>query len=161
MYDQTFAATNYSGGIFPCFAYLIGTIPTVMIVLPSNLSLISGGVVKVHEGSTGFYLSAESSNQMQFGSSSYDSRDFSAKMPKDRSMEVFTSVPSADHTAVRSMAMKPGDPGGSGMASNVNKPAQVLLKCENIYFNYFLPSRVHLGVFLHFFLTALCFRFIT
>ncbi|KAK6161644.1 hypothetical protein DH2020_005025 [Rehmannia glutinosa] len=67
------------------------------------------------------YLSAESANRMQFGNSSFDSQGLAAKTYKDGSMEVFSSVPSGDHSAAKSIAEKTLDHEGSSMVSNVTK----------------------------------------
>ncbi|CAA0833462.1 Chromatin structure-remodeling complex protein SYD, partial [Striga hermonthica] len=67
------------------------------------------------------YLPAESANRMQFGNTPFDSQGFTAKTSKDRSMEVFPSIPPGDHSAGKSVAGKTLDHIGSSMVSNANK----------------------------------------
>ncbi|XP_057803302.1 chromatin structure-remodeling complex protein SYD-like [Salvia miltiorrhiza] len=77
-----------------------------------------GGVgVKVHgvpPGAPGSYLTADSTNRMQFGNSSFDGQGLAAKMSKDRSVEAF-----GDHSAGK-IAGKTLDHGGSSLVTNAN-----------------------------------------
>lgn len=98
---------------------------------------ILGVGVKVHgvpPGAPGSYLTADSTNRMQFGNSSFDGQGLAAKISKDRSVEAL-----GDHSAGK-IAGKTMEHGGSSLVTNAN---MVLLPCQSYRFSIFKQPFLH------------------
>lgn len=91
----------------------------MMNILILTWEQILGVGVKVHgvpPGVPGSYLTADSTNRMEFANTSFDGQSLAAKMSKDRSVEAF-----GDHSTGKIAA------GGSSLVTNAN---MVLLPCK-------------------------------